>query len=185
MKIRRLMMLLLAVAFLSVSAVADDIQLYLLPSSDIAGPAGSTVGWGYDLYNNTPLWILPTAVSSDAFLYGTPNLIFDFPAVAPFSDAYLDFSLVAGAFCTSPPCGFYSLAWDTTAPDGFVNSGTFTVSSDYYDGDPNNGGNDLGPAPDASAAYSATVTGSAVPEPTSLLLILSGLGAVGWRTKRT
>lgn len=185
MKTRWMALLLTTVVLVSVPVLADDIALTLLPlSGDIAGPAGSTIGWGYTLTNNTALWIQPTAVSSDAFLNGTPNLIFDFPAVAPGSFATLDFSLVANLLCTAPPRGLYSLTWDPTAPVGFVTSGTFVVSSDFYDGDPNNGGNDLGPAPDASAAYSATVTGSAVPEPTSLLLLVSGLCALCSSLKR-
>jgi hypothetical protein len=178
---------LLAVVILSLSAsvFADDIALTLLPlSGDVSGPPGSTVGWGYTITNNTALWIQTEAVSSDAFLNGTPNLIFDFPAVAPGSFVTLDFSLVVTGLCSFPPCGLYSLTWDTTAPVGFVNSGTFIVSSDFYDGDPNNGGNDLGPAPDASALYSATATGSGVPEPSSLWLVLSGLTGLGLRMWR-
>ena len=146
------LLLTMVILSLSASVLADDIALTLLPlSGDIAGPAGSTIGWGYTLTNNTALWIQTESVSSDAFLNGTPNLVFDFPAVAPGTFVTLDFSLVVTGLCTFPPCGLYSLTWDTTAPVGFVNSGTFIVSSDFYDGDPNNGGNDLGPAPDASA----------------------------------
>src|SRR5271166_5521623 len=183
---RWLTLLVIALLSLSTFALADDISLTLLPlSGDIAGPPGSTVGWGYTITNNTALWIQAEAVSSDAFLNGTPNLIFDFPTVAPGSFVMLDFSLSVTGFCSFPPCGLYSLTWDTTAPVGFVNSGTFIVSSDFYSDDPNNGGTDLGPAPDASATYSATVTGSGVPEPTSLLLMASGVAGLGLRLRRT
>ena len=185
MKKRWMTLLLVAIVLFSVCAFADDIALTLIPlSGDISGPAGSTVGWGYTLTNNTALWIQATAVSSDAFQNGTPNLVFDFPSVAPGSFVTLDFSLVANLFCAAPPCGLYSLTWDATAPVGFVNAGMFIVSSDFYDGDPNNGGNDLGPAPDASAAYSATVTGSGVPEPSSLILMASGLAGLSVRLGR-
>lgn len=186
MKKRCVTLLLVAVVLLlSVSAFADDIALTLIPiSDDVSGPAGSTIGWGYTITNNTALWIQTEAVSSDAFLNGTPNLIFDFPAVAPGSFVTLDFSLTARLFCAAPPCGLYSLTWDTTAPVGFVNSGAFIVSSDFYSGDPNNGGTDLGPAPDASATYSATVTGSGTPEPSSLMLMASGLTGLGLRFRR-
>ncbi len=185
MKKRCMMLLLVAAVLVPVSAFADDIALTLLPlSGDVSGPPGSTVGWGYTITNNTALWIQTEAVSSDGFLNGTPNLIFDFPAVAPGSFVTLDFSLVATGACSFPPCGLYSLTWDTTAPSAFVNIGTFIVSSDFYDGDPNNGGNDLGLAPDASATYSATVTGSGVPEPSSLILMASGLVGLGVRFGR-
>jgi len=186
MKKRFMMLSFIAVLSLASFAVADDIALTLIPlSGDISGPAGSTIGWGYTITNNTALWIQTEAVSSDPFLNGTPSVIFDFPAVAPGSFVTQDFSLVVTGLCSFPPCGLYSLTWDTTAPVGFVNSGTFIVSSDFYSCDPSDPTCfDLGPAPDASAAYSATVTGSTVPEPTSLLLILSGVGAVGRRSKR-
>src|SRR5271166_6249939 len=182
MKKRCVTLLLVVVVLVSVSAFADDIALTLLPlNGDVSGPPGSTVGWGYTLTNNTALWIQAEAVSSDAFLNGSPNQIFDFPAIAPGSFVTLDFSLVVTGFCSFPPCGLYSLAWDFTAPVGFVNSGTFIVSSDFYSGDPNSGGTDLGPAPDVSAAYSATVAGSAVPEPASLVLMVSGIVGLGLR----
>jgi len=159
-------------------ARADDITLSLIPvSGSVAGPPGSTVGWGYTITNNTPEWIQALYLNADAFLNGTPNNVFDFPAVGPMSSVTLDFSLVATASCSLPPCGVYELTWDAAAPAGFVNTGTFTVSSDYFDQNPANpGAADLGPAPDASAAYSATVNSSAVPEPSSLLLLVSGLG---------
>ena len=146
MKNRWVLLLIVAVVALPASGFADDIALTLLPlSGDIGGLSGSTVGWGYTITNNTALWIQTEAVTSDAFLNGTPNQIFDFPAVAPGSFVTLDFSLVVTGLCSFPPCGLYALAWDFSAPVGFVNSGTFIVSSDFYNGDPNNGGTGPGP----------------------------------------
>jgi len=167
-------------------ATADDISLSLIPiSGSISGLPGSTVGWGYTITNNTAEWIQTLNLSADSFLNGTPNNIFDFPAVAPTSSVTLDFSLVATASCPAPPCGLYELTWDATAPAGFVNSGMFTVSSDYFDQDPANpGAVDLGPAPDASASYSASVPSSSVPEPSGFLLLLTALaGTALWRIK--
>jgi hypothetical protein len=186
-KTHALSFLLLALAILSATApgFADDITLTLIPASgDVAGPPGSTVGWGYTLTNNTTEWIQAMNVDAGAFQNGTPNLIFDFPAVAPDSFVTLDFSLVVTASCAFPPCGIYELIWDNGAPIGFVNSGTFTVSSDYYSGDPSNPNSvDLGPAPDASAAYSATVSSpTGVPEPSAWLLLLTAIGGLGlWK----
>jgi len=175
----RLVLILVLVCFaVTASGFADSITLTLIPATgNVSGPAGSTVGWGYTITNNTAEWIQAMNISSDPFQNGTPNVIFDFPAVAPDSSVTLDFSLVTTAECAFPPCGMYELTWDSTAPGGFANNGTFTVSSDFYDQNPANpGAVDLGPAPDASAAYSASVTSSAVPEPSSLLLLVSGLG---------
>jgi hypothetical protein len=177
----------LAIVPASVPSLADDITLTLIPASgNISGAPGSTVGWGYTLTNNTSEWIQTMNVSSDPFQKGTPNVILDFPAVAPDGSVTLDFSLVTTASCAFTPCGLYELAWDTAAPAGFVNSGTFTVSSDFFSAEPGTpGAVDLGPAPDASAAYSATVRGTHVtPEPSGLFLLVSGLGVIGLRVSK-
>jgi hypothetical protein len=155
-------------------AFADDISLTLIPSSGaVFGPPGSTVGWGYIITNDTSNWLVTLSLSADVFQNGTPYSFFDFPVLAPDTSATVDF--VAGV------SGLYQLTWDTTAPSGFVNSGTFVVSSDYYNGDPTMGGTDIGPAPDLTAAYSGS-GGSA--EPPAALLLCSGL-VLFWGLKRT
>jgi hypothetical protein len=177
----------LTILCVTASAFADDTTLTLIPASgDVSGPPGSTVGWGYTITNNTAEWIQTMNVSAHPFQNGTPNLIFDFPAVAPDGSVTLDFSLVATPSCVSPPCGLYELTWDSGAPKAFTNSGTFTVSSDFFSGNPSTPGSvDLGPAPDASAAYSATVSSTGVsPEPSSLLLLVSGLGVLAFRIRK-
>jgi hypothetical protein len=134
---------------------------------------------GYTLTNDTALWIQPMGVSAGAFLNGTPNLIFDFPAVAPNSFVTLDFSLMPTGSCASPPCGFYELTWDNDAPPGFENDGTFTIVSDYYSCDPSQPGcNDLGSAPDVNADYSASVSGGSIPEPSTVYVLISGLAGM-------
>jgi len=175
----------LTILFVTASAFSDDITLTLIPASgNVSGPPGSTVGWGYTITNNTAEWIQTMNVSADPFQHGTPDAtIFDFPAVAPDSFVTLDFSLVGNASCAFPPCGLYELIWDSTAPLGFKNSGAFIVSSDFFSAQPGTpGATDLGSAPDASATYSATVSG--VPEPSSLFLLISGLGVSVLRIKR-
>jgi hypothetical protein len=155
-----------------------DVILTLIPASgSVAGLPGSTVGWGYTVTNTTAEWIQTMSLNSDAFQMGSPNLIFDFPAVGPSSSVTLDFDMTGTASCALPPCGLYELTWDNTAPLGFTNSGTFTLSSDFYSAEPGTpGAMDLGSAPDASAAYSATVSSpSAVPEPSALSLLVSAL----------
>src|SRR3990170_84745 len=54
-------------------------------SGDIEGPAGSTIGWGYEIYNPDPVNSLSIInISADPFLHGSPDaFIFDFPTVAP------------------------------------------------------------------------------------------------------
>ena len=176
--IRSVVILAVVTFAVAASAFPDDITLSLIPASGtVSGPPGSTVGWGYTITNNTAEWIQTMDVSSDPFQNGTPNVIFDFPAVAPDSTVTLDFSFVAGGGCALPPCGVYQFTWNSTAPVGFTNAGTFTVASDLYSAQPGTpGAMDLGPAPNATAAYFATVgTTGVVPEPSSLLLLASGL----------
>jgi hypothetical protein len=119
-------------------------------------------------------------LNTDSFSDGTPNLLFDFPEVAPGATVTEAFDPVNGI-------GIYELQWDPSAPVGFVNSGDFTLSGQWYDGDPFNGGNYVADATDTLLPYSATVTGSvsSVPEPLSCLLLASGIVAIiGWRKVR-
>ena len=157
-------------------ALADSISVTLIPANgNVFGLPSSAVGWGYTITNDTGDWLVTLALSADPFQHGTPETFFDFPALPPNSSVSVDF--VANV------AGLYQLTWDTTAPKGFVNAGTFIVSSDFYSGDPTSGGIDLGPAPDISAAYTATV--SSVPEPASIGLLISGLAAVTMLTRLT
>lgn len=137
----------------------------------VEGPPGSTVGWGYTITNPDPLsWLSPSGISADIFSYGAPLVLFDFPTVAPAATISVGY--------TPGVTGLYEITWDVTAPVGAVNSGTFILSADWYDGDPLSGGSFIDLAPDQSASYSATVTAAAVPEPSTLLLIGGG-GLIG------
>jgi hypothetical protein len=83
--------------------------------------------------------------------------------------------------------GLCELQWDPSAPVGFVNSGDFILSGQWYEGDPFNGGNYIADATDTLLPYSAAVTGSVsgVPEPSSFLLLAGGIVAIiGWRRLR-
>ncbi len=159
---------------------ADTIVATLLPSDgNVSGPAGSLVGWGYSITNESVTdWFLATNLNSDSFSNGTPNLLFDFPEVAPGATVTEAFDSVNGI-------GTFELLWDPSAPVGFVNTGDFTLSGQWYDGVPFNGGNFIADATDTLLPYSATVAGSSsVPEPSSFLLLASGIVAIaiiGWR----
>lgn len=153
---------------------ADSITFGVLPTDgNVSGPASSLVGWGYSITNQSDTdWFLATNLNSDSFSDGTPNLLFDFPEVAPSSTVTEAFDSVNGI-------GLYELQWDPSAPVGFVNSGNFTLSGQWYDGDPFNGGNFIADANDTLSPYSATVTGSSsVPEPSGLLLLTFGIVAI-------
>ncbi len=61
-------------------AAADVYNFSLLPPNGIvAGGAGSTVGWGYSIQNqSSTLWLVTTSLNSSPFLNATPNTLFDF-----------------------------------------------------------------------------------------------------------
>ena len=103
----------------------------LIPSDgNVSGLPGSLVGWGYSLMNNDPSnWFMSTDLNADSFLNGPPTLLFDFPILAPGGS-------VTEAFDPVNSMGLFELPWDPSAPDGFVNSGNFTLSGQWFDGDP-------------------------------------------------
>ena len=58
----------------------------LLPSNmQIAGDAGTTIGWGYSITNNSTYWLLPFTLATDStFQHATVTTNpFDYPALAP------------------------------------------------------------------------------------------------------
>ena len=162
--------------FLSLTCpLSADVVFTLLPSDGkVFGEPGSLVGWGYSL-TNTDLsdWFMSTDLNSDSFSNGTPTLLFDFPILAPGES-------VTEAFDPVNNIGLFELQWDSSAPAGFVNSGNFVLSGQWWDGDPLNGENFIADAVDTTAAYSATVNSptTSAPEPSSALLLGSGIGLV-------
>jgi hypothetical protein len=171
------MTLCLAVLLSAVPAIAADIHTFnLLPAGSIAGPAGSTIGWGYSIENqSSSLWLVTSGLDNGVFQHGTPGLIFDFPDVAPGETVTVPFSNATSA-------GLYELTWDASAPLGFVNHGSFVLQAEWWNGDPLGGGSFVSSASYVSQFYSATV--APVPEPTtaglvafSILLLL----VIRWR----
>lgn len=150
------------------------IEFSVFPNSgDVAGAPGTTVGWGYSITNNSSSYLVTTAINADLFQHGMPLAIFDFPVIAP-GDTILE----AFAVDTS---GLFQLLWDIDAPLGFVNSGLFFLSSDFYTNDPLLGGVFISSAEEVVAAYSAIAQEAAapVPEPSTWSLLLITLLALG------
>jgi hypothetical protein len=136
----------------------------------VTGPSLPTLtGWGYTIHNESNSdWLVTTNLTAGAFLYATPTLLFDFPDLAPRATADVPYDSVTAA-------GLYQILWSSNAPLGFVNSGTFTLSAQWWSGNPTNGGTLIGAAPGTSVPYSASLT--AVPEPGTLgLTTVLGLG---------
>jgi len=155
-------------------ASASVIFGLLPPDGNVSGAPGSLVGWGYSLTNTDPSnWFMSTDLNSDSFSNGTPTLLFDFPILGPGDSVTEEFDPLNSI-------GLLELLWDAPAPVGFVNIGDFTLSGEWWDGDPLDGGNFIADAPDIEVPYSATVsegTGAA-PEPSSFVLLLAAVGTM-------
>jgi hypothetical protein len=154
--------------------MAADIYIFTVPAAEnVSGPAGlSLTGWGYSIHNeSSSFWLVTTGLSVGTFLHATPMLLFDFPDLAPGATVNVPYDPVI-------PAGLYQILWDANAPPGFVNSGTFDLSAEWWNGDPLNGGTLESVAPGASQPYSATFT--ATPEPATMGLAGLTLLALGF-----
>jgi hypothetical protein len=157
------------IALLLAAVPAWTAEVYtfnLLPADgNISGAPGATIGWGYSIENqSTSHWLVTTGVAPGAFQFGTPALLFDFPILAP------------NTTWTSPydaltQTGLMSLTWDASVPANTVESGTFVVNAEWWNGDPLNGGQFESFASTANVQYSA----SAVPEPGTAALLVTGI----------
>ncbi|HYR86583.1 MAG TPA: PEP-CTERM sorting domain-containing protein [Terriglobia bacterium] len=163
----------LFLALFNTAARAESFTFETLPASgNVDGPAGSTVGWGYSITNQSLTdWLVTTSVNAGSFLNGTPLSLFDFPTVAPRQNVNILYDALNGF-------GLYELTWDAAAPVGFINSGNFVLSAEWWTGDPLFGGSLIAGAPDQSVLYTATVTAAPVPVPSTVPLLSTGLAAI-------
>ncbi len=150
-----------AILLSTVPAMATDIYTFTVPNGvTVSTPAGLETGWGYAIQNQSSTdWLVTTNLGAGTFLHATPQTIFDFPALAPGASVTVPYNPVP------PAAGLYQILWDQHVPAGLVNSGVFTLSAQWWSGDPTSGGSLIGLAPDASQPYSASLT--PVPEPGS------------------
>jgi len=155
-----------------------------MPSGgSVQAQAGSTEGWGYQIVNqsNTEwLWVT-NVLASDAFLRGSADFTnFDYPVLAPGTSLAVPFSTTRG---------LAQFTWDSDAPIGFSNTGTFSVDAFWYDDDPYGNGQPTGFAGTLTSSYTATVVApqTPVPEPNATLYLGAsalGLLSIVWGHKR-
>jgi hypothetical protein len=175
----------IACSLLFLAAVLDGGKLFAAPGDaytfttspaggSISGVAGSTIGWGYSITNQSATdWLVTTNLNAGLFINCSPNSgLFDFPIIAPGTKATEAFNLAASL-------GLFDLAWNPGAPVGFGNSGQFTLSAEWWSGNPLAGGTFIADAVDQNAAYSATVSApvvsSGAPEPSVLGMLAVGV----------
>jgi hypothetical protein len=119
------------------------------------------------------------ALNADAFQYGTPDAsIFDYPIVAPGNTA-------STAFDDLTNSGLFRFTWDAIVPSGFINTGAFSLSAEWWSDDPLGGGTFIQSASLLTAPYAVSViSGSTVSEPLPLWLLISLLPFVILRTNK-
>jgi hypothetical protein len=95
----------------------------------VSGPSGApaVTGWGYTLHNQSSTnWLVTTNLTAGTFQHATPQLLFDFPDLAPGANVTVPYNPAP------PPTGLYQIVWDQNVPAGYVNAGTFTLSAQWW-----------------------------------------------------
>ncbi|GJJ04032.1 hypothetical protein RugamoR64_45700 [Duganella rhizosphaerae] len=136
----------------------------------LTGHPGDTVGWGYQLVNTDPLnWFVPTQLNASSFSIGIPDAsYFDFPVLAPGASTTVAFDALAHT-------GLYGLQIFAFALPGMSDIGSFSVSGEWWNGDPLGGASFLQASDVQLAPLSVTLAVTGVPLPGSLWLLALGL----------
>ncbi len=167
-----------------------DFTISTVPAGgSVTAMAGGVNGWGYSITNEDSYeWLSITAVGSTASLQdGTlDSSVFDFPVINP------------GQTVTVPwmenASGLFQLTWDSNAPQGYSQSGLFTVDAEWYTENPADPNCDFNDSPNSSCFDPNPLQNSAVtpfqasvatPEPgVGMLLILGSCGLLALAIRR-
>jgi MYXO-CTERM domain-containing protein len=159
------------------------------PGGALSGLPGSTVGWGFTLTNDVN-WI---EVVQAQFCLDSPLSNPCFLASAQFVDIISnppnDVIVGPSGSVSQPyaPLVFLGLGSFLIAPGAVPGSsvvGNILLTYNEFDGDPNQGGNQIGFNEAISASASVTAAGSAVPEPATWGLAAFALAGLGARRLR-
>ena len=163
-KVHRLLVGLSLCSALSASAQNSWNASTLPLDGAVTGSFQTSTGWGYAISNPSAGWLVMTGIAVSGFVYAVPSLVFDFPIIKPFSsiDRLFDGS-----------SGLYSVSWAAGVYAGSVDLGFFTLTAEWWSGDPFSGGSYIAAADSVLLPYSASVSG--VPELPSAMFLLLGL----------
>jgi hypothetical protein len=161
-------------------AKADSWTFATIPADGvIEGEPGAIIGWGYTISNLSDTdWLVLTGLNAGSFTNAIATDLFDEPILAPATTA-------SEIFDASSQTGLYAITLDTLAHIGEVNTGSFILSAEWWDGDPFGVGQFVTIAKDQSHPYTATVVSSSpVPEPATVVLMGFGSSFMGIGIKR-
>jgi hypothetical protein len=178
----------LGLLFTTQAATADSLIFTVTPT-DVSGPAGTTVGWGFSITNTSSTDFLDiSGIDSDLFLAtdGTPDAsIFLFPNLAPGQSVTQLYDPVGGL-------GLFQFTWNLGLATGTTETGQFRLFGAFCDPTVDQFCAEDGSVTStlvAAGDYTATVvpaSGTPVSEPSSILLLLSALCTIGfWNRVRS
>lgn len=170
----------LAVLALTCAAAqqAEAISITIRPDMDLSATAGGTVGWGYDIVNDSVFWLSfdnINAMLDDPLEGNVDTSVFDLPIVNPGDTIFLDYDAF-GAL------GLLALTLDGLLPAGTIVGGQASGSYGMYaDADLTAFEGSV----EWSVDFAATVADVAqVPEPSTWLLVGAGLVVIARRAAR-
>jgi hypothetical protein len=175
----------LALGLLLTTQVATaDSLIFIVTPTDVSGPAGTTVGWGFTITNTstTSDYLDISGIDSDLYAAtdGTPDAsIFLFPNLAPGQSVTQVYDPITGL-------GLFQFTWNVGLATGTTETGKFRLYGAFCDPRVDQFCAEDSPVASsvlATEAYSASVgpaSGTPVPEPSSILLLLSALCTIGF-----
>jgi len=174
------------------AAQADSVTFTVTPA-DVSGPAGTTVGWGFTITNDpntTGDYLDISGIDSDLFAAadGTPDAsIFPFANLAPGQS-------VTQSYDPIDSLGLFQFTWNLGLAIGTTETGQFRLYGAFCPPPPADNfcaeDDSVTSTLLAAADYTATVSsssGTPAPEPSSMLMLFSGLCGIGiclWHRQR-
>lgn len=151
-----------AILILAATAARGGTISFSLVNPDLTGTPGSTVTFQYQVTNNSGADIFAAGLNAGSFTDGTAD--------ASVFDAFNFAGIADGETLTGP---LFAFTADPAVPSSF-NFGTFdlTVADSTFTN-----------TTDLFADYTVTIASNA-PEPSTLGLVMVGVGLVAWRRRR-
>jgi hypothetical protein len=172
----------LGLLFTTQAATADSLIFTVTPT-DVSGPAGTTVGWGFSITNTSSTDFLDiSGIDSDPFLAtdGTPDA-----SIFPFLNPLAPGQAVTQLYDPVGGLGLFQFTWSLGLAAGTTETGQFRLFGAFCDPVDQYCAEDGSVTSTSVAAgdYTATVipaSGTPVSEPSSILLLLSALCTIGF-----